>query len=99
MMSSFNMFLRFCGSGISSSFLYFHLKSILALALTAFMYTSTVCAAASTTNITWTDIVGVTIGSNTITKSAAAGWGNGGAASQEKFTGNGGISFTVTQEG
>ncbi|MCP3690187.1 MAG: hypothetical protein GY784_17420, partial [Gammaproteobacteria bacterium] len=56
-------------------------------------------AAASTTNIIWTDIVGVTIGSNTITKSAAAGWGNGGAASQEKFTGNGGISFTVTQEG
>ena len=46
---------------------------------------------------TWTDTVGVTVNGNSITKNASIGWGNSGAASQESFTGNGGVEFLATQ--
>jgi hypothetical protein len=47
--------------------------------------------------VTWTDTVGVTVDGNTITKTAPNGWGNGGAASLESFTGDGGVGFIANQ--
>ena len=35
-------------------------------------------------DVVWTDIVGATASGNTLTKTAGAGWGNGGAASQQE---------------
>ena len=89
------MFLRFCGSGISS-FLYFHLISILVLALTAFMYTSTVCSADPTTIITRADTVEVTVDDNSIAKNAVTGLGNSDVAIQEGVTGDGGVVFYIS---
>ena len=48
-------------------------------------------------NFTWVDTVGVTVNGNSITKNASNGWGNGGAASSESITGDGGVEFTATQ--
>ncbi len=73
------MFLSFCGIGISS-FLYFHLISIVVLALAAFMYTPTVCSAAPTTIITRADTVEVAVDFNSIAKHAVIGLGNSDAA-------------------
>jgi hypothetical protein len=47
--------------------------------------------------VTWIDTVGVDVDGNTITKTAPNGWGNGGAASLESFTGDGGVEFIATQ--
>ena len=47
--------------------------------------------------VTWADTVGVTVNGNSITKNASNGWTNGGAASLESITGNGGVEFTATQ--
>jgi PKD repeat protein len=47
--------------------------------------------------VTWVDTVGVTVNGNSITKNAPTGWGNGGAASLESFTGDGGVEFIATQ--
>ncbi|KKL22663.1 hypothetical protein LCGC14_2433190, partial [marine sediment metagenome] len=49
------------------------------------------------TSITWVDTVGVIVNGNTITKNVPDGWGNGGAASLESFTGDGGVEFVATQ--
>ncbi|MBT7082535.1 MAG: fibronectin type III domain-containing protein, partial [Chloroflexi bacterium] len=46
---------------------------------------------------TWTGTVGVTVDGNSITKNTATGWGNSGAASQESFTGDGGVGFVAAQ--
>ena len=46
--------------------------------------------------VTWIDAVGVTVNGNSITKTASAGWGNGGAASLESFTGDGGVEFVAS---
>lgn len=48
-------------------------------------------------NVTWTNTVGVSVSSNSLTKTAATGWGNSGASSVATFSGNGGVDFTVTQ--
>ena len=48
---------------------------------------------------TYIGTVGVTATGNTITKTAGDEWGNGGAASAESFSGDGGISFTASQTG
>ncbi len=93
-MSSLNIFLRFCGSGISSNFLHFHLISILVLALTTFIYTPTVFSAAPTTIIiTRADSVEVTVDCNSIAKNAIAGLGNRDTAIQGSVTGDGGVAF------
>ena len=47
--------------------------------------------------VVWTDLVGVSVTGTTLTKTAALGWGNGGAASTESFSGNGLLEFTATQ--
>ncbi|MBT7590050.1 MAG: PQQ-binding-like beta-propeller repeat protein, partial [Candidatus Scalindua sp.] len=49
------------------------------------------------TSPTWTDTVGLTVDGNSITKNTATGWGNSGAASQESFTGDGGVEFVAAQ--
>ncbi len=46
---------------------------------------------------TWVDLVNVTVNGNSITKTAPNAWGNGGAASLESFTGDGGVEFVATQ--
>ena len=48
-------------------------------------------------NVTWTNTVGVSVSSNTITKTSADSWSNSGAASVATFGGNGGVDFTATQ--
>jgi hypothetical protein len=45
----------------------------------------------------WVDTVGVIVNGNSMTKNASNGWGNGGAASLESITGDGGVEFVVTQ--
>ncbi len=47
------------------------------------------------TGIAWTDLVGVSANGSTITKTAASGWGNGGAASSNTYTGNFAVDFTI----
>ncbi len=47
-------------------------------------------------SVTWVDTVGLVVNGNSITKTASAGWGNGGAASLESFTGNGGVEFSAS---
>ncbi|HEY7712044.1 MAG TPA: cellulase family glycosylhydrolase, partial [Candidatus Entotheonella sp.] len=47
--------------------------------------------------VTWKDLVGVSASANTITKTASAGWGNGGAASVEVIAGDGGIDILAEQ--
>ena len=44
-------------------------------------------------DVTWADMVGVAVNGNSITKNATDGWSNSGAASQESFTGNGGVNL------
>ncbi|MDR4499305.1 MAG: Ig-like domain-containing protein [Candidatus Scalindua sp.] len=53
-------------------------------------------AQSSIVPVTWIDTVGVSVNDNSITKTASTGWGNGGAASLESFTGNGGVEFTAS---
>ena len=45
---------------------------------------------------TWVDTVGLVVNGNSITKTAPAGWGNGGAASLERFTSDGGVEFVAS---
>jgi flagellar hook assembly protein FlgD len=44
-------------------------------------------------DIVWTDLVGVSVTGNTITKTAATGWANSGAASTLSFSKDGGVAF------
>ncbi|MCR4337645.1 MAG: fibronectin type III domain-containing protein, partial [Candidatus Omnitrophica bacterium] len=46
---------------------------------------------------TWRDLVGAQAQGNTVTKTAANGWGNSGAFSVEGFSGNGGIEFVAAE--
>jgi parallel beta-helix repeat protein len=46
-------------------------------------------------NVTWTDLTGVSVNGNSITDTALVGWGNSGAASTTRFSGNGGVKFIV----
>ena len=48
-------------------------------------------------NFAWADTVGVTVNGNSITKNASNGWTNGGAASSESITGDGGVEFVANQ--
>lgn len=54
-------------------------------------------ARAAEVDVVWTNIVGVSASGNTLTKTAAAGWGNGGAASTSSRTGDFGIQFTASE--
>ena len=45
--------------------------------------------------IAWTDRVGVSVAGGTLTKTAANGWGNSGAASVQTIPGDGAVEFTV----
>ena len=47
--------------------------------------------------VTWVDLVGVTANGNMITKTASNGWTNGGAASFQRITANGGVEFHAGQ--
>jgi len=47
-------------------------------------------------DVSWTDLVGVSVNGNSITKTAGTGWGNGGAASANSFAGDGAVDFTVS---
>ncbi|MDX6529064.1 MAG: hypothetical protein QOH41_1354, partial [Blastocatellia bacterium] len=48
-------------------------------------------------NVTWTNIVGVTVSGNSVTKTAATAWGNAGAASTQSIvSGDGYVEFSVT---
>lgn len=48
-------------------------------------------------NIMWTDTLGVSVITNSLTKTEIAGWGNAGAASTLSFSGNGGVRFTAVE--
>ena len=49
-------------------------------------------------NVTWTNVVGVSAAGNSLTKTAANGWGNAGAVStQTLVSGDGYLEFTVTE--
>jgi RHS repeat-associated protein len=50
-------------------------------------------------DVSWTDLVGVTAAGSTLTKTAATGWGNGGAASVQRITGDGKADFTAVSTG
>jgi hypothetical protein len=45
-------------------------------------------------SVVWMNGVGVSVSTGTITKTAAAGWGNAGAASSRAINGNGYVEFT-----
>ncbi|MDR4497435.1 MAG: hypothetical protein MRK02_05865 [Candidatus Scalindua sp.] len=47
-------------------------------------------------SVKWIDRVGVVANGNTITKTSSTAWANGGAASLESFTGNGGVEFVAS---
>jgi len=51
------------------------------------------------TPVIWTDLVGVSVNGNTITKTASTTWGNGGAASSQIVSGDGGVDFRIDQSG
>lgn len=52
----------------------------------------------STEAVTWTNVVGASASGSTLTKTAAAGWGNAGASSAQSITaGDGYVEFTVSQ--
>jgi hypothetical protein len=44
-------------------------------------------------DVFWTDLAGVHVAGTTLTKTAATGWGNSGAASRQSFSANGGVEF------
>ena len=47
-------------------------------------------------SVVWTNAQGVSVQGSTITKTAADGWGNGGAASVQVIPADGGVQFRVT---
>jgi RHS repeat-associated protein len=51
-----------------------------------------------TQNVSWTSAVGVSVSTNSLTKTAADGWGNGGAASSQAIvSGDGYVEMTITE--
>jgi RHS repeat-associated protein len=51
-----------------------------------------------TQNVNWTNAVGVSVNGNSLTKTAADGWGNAGASSVQSITsGDGYVEFTATE--
>jgi RHS repeat-associated protein len=51
----------------------------------------------TTENVAWTNVVGATVSGNNLTKTAATGWGNAGAASTRSIaSGDGYVEFSVT---
>ena len=51
-----------------------------------------------TQNVSWTNTVGVSVNGNSLTKTAAGGWGNSGASSiQTIASGNGYVEFTASE--
>jgi RHS repeat-associated protein len=51
-----------------------------------------------TQNVNWTNAVGVSVNGNSLTKTAADGWGNAGASSAQTITsGDGYVEFTATE--
>ena len=57
----------------------------------------TVTTAIAQTPVEWTDLVGVSANSNSLTKTASNGWSNGGAASVQTISGDGGVSARVDE--
>lgn len=51
-----------------------------------------------TQNVNWTNTGGVTVSANSLTKTAATNWGNGGASSSQAIvSGNGYVEFTASE--
>ena len=55
----------------------------------------TTVMAQTSSPVEWTDLVGVVADGNNLTKTADAGWENGGAASVQTISGDGGVSALV----
>lgn len=53
--------------------------------------------AAATTNVTWTNTVGVSASGNNLTKTGATGWNAGAVSSQSIASGNGYVEFTASE--
>ncbi|MGH7297730.1 MAG: hypothetical protein ACRELB_22520 [Polyangiaceae bacterium] len=51
----------------------------------------------SALDVIWTDVVGVNAVGNNLTKTAADGWGNAGAASTQSLTSDGYVEFTTAE--
>ncbi len=49
--------------------------------------------------VQWTNLVGVSVSGNTITKTAGTGWGNGGATSFQIIPGDGGVNMRADETG
>jgi hypothetical protein len=47
--------------------------------------------------VIWTDLIGVEVIEDTITKTAGAGWGSGGAASSRTISADGGVEFVANE--
>ncbi|MDR4497616.1 MAG: fibronectin type III domain-containing protein [Candidatus Scalindua sp.] len=78
----------------TSLYLLFNFILFISSILISFVYSSVAYSAQATViPINWVDTIGVNVKGNSITKTASAAWGNGGAASLESFTGDGGVEF------
>ena len=52
----------------------------------------------ATTNVSWTNTVGVSVNGNSLTKTAGTGWGNAGASSTQSIvSGDGYVEVTATE--
>ncbi|SKC85190.1 RHS repeat-associated core domain-containing protein [Ohtaekwangia koreensis] len=74
-------------------------RLILLLMLSVFLHPISACGqSGALQDVSWTDGVGVTISGNSITKIAASGWGNAGAASVNRLPNNadGTIEYIIT---
>ena len=57
-----------------------------------------ITASGTTVNVAWTNAVGIAVSGNGLTKTAAEGWGNAGAAStQALVSGDGYVEFTANE--
>jgi hypothetical protein len=54
-------------------------------------------AASQTSDVVWTNLTGVSVSGSSLTKTAATGWGNGGAVSLQVLEQGGFVEFTATE--
>ena len=75
---------------------FYFTSCILFLSITFLSIPNVYSAQSSIVPVTWVEMVGVAVNGNSVTKTASTGWGNGGAASLESFTGDGGVVFSAS---
>ena len=73
------------------------MNKLTTLLLTLLLLSITTPAFAAFENVVWTNAVGVSVSGNSITKTAANGYGNAGAFSVQSFAGDGACKGSLTQ--